>query len=284
MQYLLPSCSRSDAGHATRALLVADRAGGRTVIRKQNVGYPLHVTRPFRLDRNRPDLATLYLQSASGGLYAGDDVSLDLTVGTDAALHLTTQASTVVHDGRALGSCQSQTITVQSGGFCAIISDPLILFPAARLSLATAAVVAHDAVLILADGFAVHDPARRNKAFERFTSATRVHRPGGDLLMSDRGSIAGRELTGPLGPLGGYTAAATVLVIAPADRCADVAAMEVAADRCGCLAGASRAPNDAGIAMRILAPDGGTLTRGIEAAFHVAAAAALGVDLARRRK
>jgi urease accessory protein len=36
--------------------------------------------------------------------------------------------------------------------------------------------------------------------------------------------------------------------------------------------------------MRLLAPDGGTLTRGIEAAFHVAAEAAFGFDLARRRK
>jgi urease accessory protein len=36
--------------------------------------------------------------------------------------------------------------------------------------------------------------------------------------------------------------------------------------------------------MRLLAPDGGTLVRGIEAAFHVAGRAALGVGLAARRK
>ena len=49
-------------------------------------------------------------------------------------------------------------------------------------------------------------------------------------------------------------------------------------------AGASAAPNDAGVAMRILAKDGGTLARGIEAAFHAASRAALGIDLVRRRK
>jgi urease accessory protein len=34
----------------------------------------------------------------------------------------------------------------------------------------------------------------------------------------------------------------------------------------------------------MLAPDGGTLIRGLEAAFHLAARASLGVDLALRRK
>jgi urease accessory protein len=36
--------------------------------------------------------------------------------------------------------------------------------------------------------------------------------------------------------------------------------------------------------MRLLAPDGGSLMRGIEAVFHIASRAALGVDLAPRRK
>jgi urease accessory protein len=78
--------------------------------------------------------------------------------------------------------------------------------------------------------------------------------------------------------------AATVIVIAPPGRLADTASLEAAADRCGCLAGATAAPNQAGLAMRLLAPDGGTLARGIEAAFHVAGQAALGIELARRRK
>ena len=80
------------------------------------------------------------------------------------------------------------------------------------------------------------------------------------------------------------TAAGSVLMIAPPDRLADIAEIEAAADACGCLAGVTTAPNGAGLAMRLLAPDGGTLIRGIEAAFHIAARAALGVDLAPRRK
>jgi urease accessory protein len=164
------------------------------------------------------------------------------------------------------------------------VSDPYVLFPQADMLVRTTAEVAASGVLILIDGFAVHDPQDRGRIFAQFSMATRIVRPDGALVVSDRGSIRGDELSARYGALGGMAAAATVLVIAPPDRLADVAEIEAAADGCGCLAGASAAPNGAGLAMRLLAPDGGALARGIEAAFHVAGRAALGIDLARRRK
>jgi urease accessory protein len=284
MQFLPQSFSGCEAGRRAEVLLVAELAGGRTVLRRQHAGYPFHITRAFQLDRMRPDLATLYLQSASGGLYAADRLALDLVVGAGAALHLTTQASTVVHDGRADGSVMRQSVTVKDNAFCAVVSDPYVLFPSADLHIATTATVAAGAILILADGFAVHDPHRSGGTFARFSTDTRIMRPDGDLLISDRGSVRGDEIVANCGALGGMTAAGSVLMIAPPDQRAEIADVEAAADACGCLAGATTAPNGAGIAMRLLAPDGGTLIRGIEAAFHIAARAALGVDLAPRRK
>ncbi len=284
MQSLPLSSSGFDTGREADALLVAEFAGGRTILRRQHVGYPLHVTRAFYLDRTRPDVATLYLQSASGGLYAGDRLKLDLVIGENAALNLTTQASTVVHHGRGIGSVQHQSVRVKDGAFCAVVSDPYVLFPHADLLIRTTAEVATGGVLIVADGFAVHDPHGGGDSFEGFSAATRILRPNGRLVLSDRGSIRGEELFARFGALGGMSAAATMLVIAPPDRVADVAEIEAAVDACGCLAGASKAPNEAGLAMRLLAPNGGTLARGIEAAFHVAGQAALGIELARRRK
>jgi urease accessory protein len=225
---------------------------------------------------------TLYLQSASGGLYAGDKLALEISVGERAAFHLTTQAATVVHEGREAGSRQRQSIRVESGAFCALGIDPYVLFPGAHLELETVATVADDAVLFLADGFAIHDPRNAGRAFAQFSSRQRISRPDGRLLLQDIGRIGGNELRN--GSVGGMAAAATILMIAPADRLPRMAALEEAADRLGCLAGASLAPNGAGQAMRILAPDGGTLARALEAAFHVASRAALDVDLARRRK
>lgn len=284
MQFLPQSFSRFDAGRQAEVLLVAELAGGRTVLRRQHVGYPFHITRAFQLDRMRPDLATLYLQSASGGLYAADRLALDLVVGAGAALHLTTQASTVVHDGRLQGSTMRQSLTVKDNAFCAMISDPYVLFPGADLHIATTATVSAGSTLILADGFAAHDPHRRGGIFTRFSTDTRIMGIDGRLLVSDRGSVSGDELAANCGATGGMAAAGSVLIIAPPDQLADAAQIEAAADACGCLAGVTAAPNGAGLAMRLLAPDGGTLIRGIEAAFHVAGRAALGIDLAPRRK
>jgi len=265
-------------------VLVAELAGGRTILRRQHVGYPFHITRAFQLDRMRPDLATLYLQSTSGGLYAADRLVLDVTVGIGAALNLTTPASSVVHDGGEEGSSMRHAVTVQDRAFCAIISNPYILFPGANLHIATVATVAADAILIMAEGFAVHDPHRRGGRFARFAAETRIMRPDGQRVVVDRGSISGNDLSGNFDALDGMSAACSVLVIAPPDRLADIAEIEAAVDQCGCLTGATAAPNQAGLAMRLLAPDGGTLVRGIEAAFHVASRAALGVELAPRRK
>lgn len=287
MQYLPPSsfAFKSDAaasGRAAEASLVAEFAGGRTILRRQHVGYPSHVTRGFYLDSVRPDLLTLYLQSASGGLYAGDRIVLDIDVGADAAFHLTTQASTVVHDGRDAGSMLEQRVSVGRGGFCAITNDPYILFPGANLDLKTTATVAEDAVLLLVDGFAVHDPKNAGRSFAQFAGDLKIMRPDGRVLVLDRGGIRGDQLRH--GAVATMAAAAFVTMIAPPGRWPAVTALQEAADQCGCLAGASTAPNDAGVILRMLAPDGGTLARGLEAVFHVAGHAALGASLARRRK
>lgn len=282
MRSRLQSCSAADVGRTTDAALVVDHAGGRSVLRRQHIGYPLHITRGFHLDASRPDLLTLYLQSASGGLYAGDRINLDVTISAGAAFHLTTQAATVVHDGRDVGATQRLAVTVGDGVFGAISTDPYVLFPGARLRLETNAIVADDAVLLLSDGFAVHDPKAGDQTFGQFASRLAVTRPDGRLILKDVGRIEGHELrTGALGPM---AAAANIVLIAPPQRLPSVQELQQAADRCGALAGASIAPNGAGLVLRMLAADGGTLARAMDAAFHVAAKAALGVELARRRK
>src|ERR1700678_2975564 len=179
MLSLPQSCSEPDAGREAEVVLVAELAGGRTILRRQHVGYPFHITRAFQLDRMRPDLATLYLQSTSGGLYAADRLTLDVTVGVGAALHLTTPASTVVHDGGEEGSQMRHSVTVRDRGFCRIFSDPYILFPGANLHIETIATVAADAILIIAEGFAVHDPHHRGGTFARFSAEPRIMRPDG---------------------------------------------------------------------------------------------------------
>jgi urease accessory protein len=175
-------------------------------------------------------------------------------------------------------------VTVKDNAFCAVISDPYVLFPGASLHLGTIATVASGAILIMADGFAAHDPHRRGGTFARFSTDIRVMRPDGRAVVFDRGNVGGADLSANFGALGGMNAAGSVLMIAPPEKLPEISEIEAAADSCCCLAGATAAPNRAGLAMRLLAPDGGTLVRGIEATFHMAARAALGIELAVRRK
>lgn len=273
------------AGRFRRAELVFARGGGRSALMRQIAPYPFHVTRPFALDRARPDLATLYLQSASGGIYRGDRLDLSLEVRAGAAAHVTSQAATVVHDTGAERARQTMDVIVGEGAFAALTLDPLILFPGAELTVSTTVRLAEGALAIVADGVAWHDFAALGRAFGSLTSETLVHGPDDRLLVCDRASVRGEELLGPgslLGPAGG--AYGTAYLLGPRDRLPTPEAIETTLDEVGCHAGASLLPNGAGLGVRMIAANGGSITRGVEAVFALGGEAMLGFAPARRRK
>lgn len=258
-------------------------AGGRTVLRDQYVPYPFHITRPFHANPDRPDLATLYLQSASGGVYAGDDLSLTLAVGQGAAAHVTTQSATIVHECRDRPARLATTAVVEAGGFLALLPDPLVLFPGAEVAASLDVTLHAGARAILADAAAPFDPRGEGRRFRRFHGAIAVRDASGALLLSDRGGIDGAALTGA-GVLGSWRAWGVLLVLGPAELLPDPAAMEAAADAAGCYAGASVAPGGLGLAVRVLGPDGGTLGRCLAGLAAEAARALVGCALVARGK
>lgn len=266
------------------ALLRFDRGGGRAVLSRQYVPYPFHATRPFYLDRERPDLATLYLQSASGGIYRGDRLALTMVVGAKAAVHVTTQASTIVHRTDRDPAAQRSRIEVEPGGFAAVTLDPLVLFPGSAIVSTTEIVMRAGAHIIVADGFAHHDPSGVGRPFDRYEGSILVWDEGGALLMAERGAITGDRFAASTSPLGPYRAVGTLLVLGPRAQNCDAERIESLVAACGCLAGLSRLPNNCGIGGRVLATNGGALARGLEAGFAVAFAAILGVAPAGRRK
>lgn len=273
------------AGRLRHSELAFAWGGGRSTLIRQVAPYPFHVTRPFALDRARPDLATLYLQSASGGVYRGDRLSLDVTVRSGAAAHVTSQAATVVHDTGAHPALQTMTLEVGEGAFGALTLDPLIMFPGAEARVTTAVRMSQGALAILADGVSWHDFAGLDRPFGSLAAETLVYGPGGDLLTLDRSTVRGEELAGPRSLLGrGAGAYGSALLLGPSGRLPSPAAVEAALDAVGCRAGASPLPNGAGLGVRIIAANGGVLTRGIETVFALAVEAMLGFEPARRRK
>jgi len=269
---------------AVEAGLSFARRGGRTMLVHQRVPYPFHVTRVFHLDPQRPHLATLYLQSASGGLYRGDRLALDVRVAPGAAAHLTTQSATIVHATRGRGASQTIRITVEPQGFLAFTPDPLVLFPGAAISSTTEITLCAGAAAIVTDGFASHDPGGGASAFERYAASTVVRDERGRVLISDRGAVRGDALSGDASPLGPHRAAGTVLLLGRGADRLDGAELQKRLDAVGCLAGIGALPNGAGVGGRILAPDGGSLRRGLDAAFACAFEALVGVVPGARRK
>jgi urease accessory protein len=263
--------------------------GGRTVLTRQRVPYPFHATRSFYLDPARADLATLYLQSAAGGLYRGDRVTLSIVAEPCSAAHVTTQAATIVHRTHRCPVEQNTRLEVGTNAFLAFTPDPLVLFPGAEIACATEITLAESGCVILTDGLSHHAPEgvdveNSTRTFARYSNAVVVRHAVGRVLLNDRGAITGEALFAPSSPLGPHRAVGSVFVLGRgADRC-DPEQMETRLATCGCVAGFSKLPNDAGIGGRVLAANGGALARGLEAAFNVAFEALIGVPPARRRK
>ncbi len=260
------------------------RGGGRTVLARQRLPYPFHATRPFYLDRTRPEIATLYLQSASGGLYRDDNVALSIIADPHAAVHVTTQATTLVHRTHRHPVAQTTRIEVGEHAFAAVTPDPLVLFPGAEIDCCTEVKLAATGAAILTDGLAHHDPEGRGRPFDRYSNAVVVRDATGGILVADRGSTTGESMSDPASPLGPFRAVGTLLVLGQgAERC-DAGVLESRLADCGCIAGISALPNKAGIGGRVLAADGGTLARGLEVGFAIAFEALVGAAPVRRPK
>jgi urease accessory protein len=272
-----------DVGRSARAFLQFAVAGGRTTLLRQHVPYPFHITRPFYLDTPRADLATLYLQSASGGLYGADDLLMTLDIQAGGAAHVTTQAASIVHDCRGLPARVCIKASVGARGFLALTPDPLVLFPGADITTAIDLCLHEEARAIVVDAASLHDPQGAGRRFARFHGSLTVRDPANRVRLSDRGGIEGEGLT-DAAVLGEHGAWATLLAVGPAEHLPDAALLETLAEAAGCICGASRAPNELGLAARLAGPDGGTLRRCLEQLWAACATTLLGFTLAPRRK
>ncbi len=266
---------------AIEAVLQFASGGGRTFLKRQHVPYPFHITRPHALDPLRPEHATLILQSASGGLYRGDRLVLDIAAGPGALATVRSQAATVVHAAGQAISVQTR-LEAATGAVLTLATDPYILFPGTTLSVSTEITLVADAIAIIAEGFATHDPAGDGGPFTAVSTRCRIARPDGTPLVEDAGAIDGGSFMGGGSPLGPHRAMGTVMILGRAAERLDVAWIEQKLDGFGVLGAGTPLPNDAGIGVRLLARDGGHLARGTDVVLGAAFEAAYGAPPARR--
>jgi urease accessory protein len=187
----------SRAVEANRAsLLELDfKAGpdGRTYIARQYADYPYHICKAQYLDASPAGMATLYLQSCSGGLFEGDHLSFTVRAGARTGVHLTSQASTIVHSARGGGKANLRgTIIAMPGSLVEYLPDPAILFPSSRLEARLDFQLGKGASVIVSDSFLLHDPSCKGGVPGLLDSTLNVTLADGTLIARDRMRIEGR--------------------------------------------------------------------------------------------
>jgi urease accessory protein len=275
----------SGAKAAGRFDLTFARVGDRTKIIRQYVSYPFHLTRPFTLDPDIPALTTIYQQSASGGLYRADGLTSRIELIGASAVHLTTQAATVVHDCHGDPARQSTAIAMGEGGFLALTPDPAVLFPGAAVEANTIVKFAQGAAVFLADAFACHDPTAAGRPFDHYICDTRILAAAdGRALVRDRIAISGKDLQGRGSPMADWRIAANYFLLGPLERLPLRDRLVEAAGGPDAIGGVTALPNGAGWGVRVLSRTAVANRRVADTLFVLAVAAALGADPVARRK
>jgi urease accessory protein len=249
--------------------LVFGRTGGTgpTRLVSRRVAYPFSVANVFRLDPALPDMATVILQSASGGLFEGENLSLSITAEPGALARFTTPSAAVVHGMRGGGmACQDVTLRADADSCLEYLPKPLILFPGSRLRQRIMIEAGTGSRVLACDGFFMHTPRGVEGNFDRLDTATEIRRPGVGVVARERMRVSGDAVAkGSPGLSGDFRAFGWIALIGGPEE-AGTAMLDAIAN-CGepVYAGASRLPGDCGVMVRIAAKDGGALVPALEA-------------------
>ncbi len=272
------------AGREVAARLGFRAVGGRTHLAEQRTPHPFHITRPFRFAGDPEGMATLYLQSSSGGLYGDDRLSLDIAAGPRAAAHVTTQASSIVHHARGGETRVEVRLAAGEDALLEYCPDPAILFAGARLDAQVVARLGPGARLVLADAALTHDPAGIGAPFDRYRNEIRIETTDGAPLLIDRGVVAGADWHARCG---GWPCLGTMIVAGAIDARAVGDGLRGAIDQP--IGGAAYAAVSVFeerrlVLLRVLATDGAALSTALETGWSAARTGLTGHPPRRRPK
>lgn len=258
---------------------------GATFLARQTAGFPFHITRPFALDAKPEGMATLILQSIGAGILQGDRIDMAIEAEAGAAVHLTTQASGIVHTMSEGHAEQTAHVTAREGAFLEYLPDALILFPESRLKTRLLLNVEPGATVLWCDGVIMHDPKGGDGRFASLSSET-VLTYAGDEQAVDRFVITGDVMTADGGAItAGYPIHASFGVVTDDDRDGLLTALRAAVDGItGIYCGLSTLPCDSGLWGRVLARDGVAYRAAMDVLWRTARKHLTGMAPGSRRK
>jgi urease accessory protein len=254
------------------------RRGNRSVLAHLRRQAPLLVQQALYWDEHLPGLPCVYVITTSGCVLEHDVFDISIAVEAGAMAHVTTQAATRLHRMETGSASQAQRVHLAADAYLELLPGPVIPQRQSRFAGDTEAVVAESATLLSAE---ILQPGRKHHrdelfAYDRYSSALTVRRPDGTRLFSEKlVAEPGRQPVRDAGAMGGFDVFANVVLVTPpahATRILDRVGAGTGADAPGgygrggaagdgCMAGASRLPNDAGLVYKVL----GTRTQPVQA-------------------
>jgi urease accessory protein len=234
------------------------RSGSRSVLTYLHRQAPLLAQQALYWDENLPAMPCVFVITTSGCILQGDRLEVAISVRRGAMAHVTTQAATKVHQMNADHAEQSMRLDLADDAYLEVLPRPVIPHRHSRFITSTTATVSATATLLLSEVVA---PGRKHHGngelfeYDLYSSALTITRPDGMAVCADKFvSEPGRYSVRQAGVVGEFDVLANVTLVAP-PRLAEGVLEHVEATvdaSAGCMAGASRLPNDAGLVYRVL--------------------------------
>lgn len=231
------------------------RRADRSVLAHLHRQAPLLAQQALYWDEQLPAMPCVFVITTSGCILQGDRLDVSISVGRGAMAHVTTQAATKVHQMDASFAEQSTRLNLADDAYLELLPGPVIPHRHSRFMTSTTAAVAPTATVLIAELVAPGRKYHRGESFEYdlYSSALTITRPDGTVLCADKlVSEPWRYPVRHAGAMGEFDVLASVTLAAPiplADAVLDHVDAKVDS---GCMAAASRLPNDAGLIYRVL--------------------------------
>ncbi|SDM96309.1 urease accessory protein [Halogranum gelatinilyticum] len=305
-EYATEAVPQAAAGSAGKngileATFAADSTGQTRLVRDY-AKVPFHVTGDLSHDQELPELASLFVQSPTGGIAQGDRHSMDVEVGADAKAHVTTQSATQVLGMERNYGRSDVTISVDDGGYVEFLPEPVILFRDSRLLQRVDIELGEDATAVFGETV-VPGRLARGEAFDYDRYYSRItawdgrddgdSADGGRRLFEDVVHLAGKDAVQGPGVFGDYRVLGNLYVVGTgfdegeAAELSDRLHERVAGDgdeETEALASASTLPRERGVVVRALGPRTDTVTTALAAAWDETRQARFGVSAPESRK
>ena len=231
---------------------------GRSVLSELSHRAPLLAQQALYYDEGMPDLPYVMMICTAGGVLQGDRYAVEIAIAENAQAHVTTQSATKIQEMDANFGAQTLDVALDENAYLEYLPDPIIPYRNARFISRTRIRLPQSATLlyseVLLPGRTYYRSGERFE-FALFSSSMRIERPSGETLCSEKYVIRPQRAdVRARGVMGGFDVFANVLLFTPPAHAEGIFAetpAEMNAEKCFA-AGATRLPNGAGIAFKIV--------------------------------